>query len=129
LSYRWTELACFDFDHNAVSETAPIENGTTGVALATIFTAARHTGTNHNAVNNVAIVHVVARFVVNVVYSHLCNRPVEPKPSSEPSSEVAPKPITANTSLFTGLLPTAFTKIGVQFGLVTRFSKLVKITS
>jgi hypothetical protein len=41
-----------------------MEEGTAGVALATIFAATTHTGTKHDGVNNVAIVQVVARFVV-----------------------------------------------------------------
>jgi hypothetical protein len=41
----WTGLDCLDLDYNAFLEIAPIENGTTGVALATFFTAARYTGT------------------------------------------------------------------------------------
>jgi hypothetical protein len=45
----------------------PIENGTAGVALATIFTAASDTGIEHDRVNNVAIVQILARYVVNMV--------------------------------------------------------------
>jgi hypothetical protein len=51
--------------------------------LATIFTAARHTGTELDGVNDVAIVQVVARFVVNMVEVHLL-------PAADPSSRSNP---------------------------------------
>jgi hypothetical protein len=72
--------------------------------LAAIFITAIHTGTEHYGVNNVAILQVVARFVVNVVDANLLQptRPVEPKSPSK----VAPELITVKTAVFTGLLPT-----------------------
>jgi hypothetical protein len=106
--FRW-KVIILDFDHNAVLPSVPpyetgwlldssqivasiqsfrprafpIENGTAGVAMATIFAAARQTDTVRDGVNNVAIVQVAARFVVTVVDVHPRKRPVEPKPPSE----------------------------------------------
>jgi hypothetical protein len=45
-----------------------MEDGTAGVVLVTIFTAATHTGTKDYGVNNIATVQVVA---VNVVDARL----------------------------------------------------------
>jgi hypothetical protein len=46
----------------------PDKNGNAGVALATIVTAAN---TEHDGVDNVAIVQVVALFAINMVDAHL----------------------------------------------------------
>jgi hypothetical protein len=78
----------------------PIENGTAGVALATIFTAARHIGIKHDRVNYVAIVQIVARYVVNMVDVDL----LQPTRRAEATLRgSAPEPITVMTSLLYSL--------------------------
>jgi hypothetical protein len=98
----------------------PIENGTAGVALATIFTAARHTGIKHDRVNYVAIVQIVARYVVNMVDVDLL------QPTRRAEATLRGSTGTDHrhdlVTLFTGLLQTEFIKIGVESGLETRFS-------
>jgi hypothetical protein len=74
----------------------PIENRTFGANFANIFSTARYANTEHDGVNTVAIIQVVAQ---------------------------------TDHHLFTGLLPTAFTKRGVKFVLVTRFSNFKSIKS
>jgi hypothetical protein len=90
------------------------------VALATVFTAAKHTGTEHNRVNNVASVQVVARFVVNAVDVDLL------QPTRRAEATLRGRTGTDHrqdlVNLFTGLLQTDFIKIGVESGLETRFS-------
>jgi hypothetical protein len=46
-------------------------NGTAGIAFANIVTVTRHTGIEHDEVNKVAILQVVAPFVVNVIDVYL----------------------------------------------------------
>ena len=83
--------------HHSKLRAFSIETGTAGVALANIFTTTRYTGTEHDEVNNIAIIQVVVRFAFRSQH----------RKQSLPSF------------IIHGIASDSVIKIGVKFGLVT----------
>jgi hypothetical protein len=95
--------------HKASHRSSPFASrfphrGTAAVTLAAIFITAIHTGTKHYGVNSVAILQVVARFVVNVVDANLLQLLSPPacpigEPLESPWQQSSPPPSTPAQSI------------------------------